>query len=107
MDQAKHNLLHFTTSTKVNGGAWKQKTHITGVLVNQKQEAHAILDLCQYPHDSNFTISVMLETVAHQEIGYLPPVLYLQMDNCWRENKNRYVLSFLSLLVERNIFEKV
>lgn len=31
--------------------------------------------------------------------GNLPKVFYLQMDNCWRENKNHYVLAFLSDLV--------
>ena len=44
-------------------GAWKLKMHLTGVLVNQKQEAHAFLDLCEYPHDSNLTINIMLETL--------------------------------------------
>lgn len=29
------------------------------------------------------------------------------MDNCVRENKNKYVLGFLSLLVEKNIFTEV
>ena len=36
-----------------------------------------------------------------------PPILYVQMDNCWRENKNKYVITFLCLLVENGIFEKV
>uniref|UniRef100_A0A8W8JJX8 DUF7869 domain-containing protein n=1 Tax=Magallana gigas TaxID=29159 RepID=A0A8W8JJX8_MAGGI len=37
----------------------------------------------------------------------LPPVLYLQADNCFRENKNKFVLSFLELLVRRRIFYEV
>ena len=41
------------------------------------------------------------------QFGQLPPTMYLQMDNCWRENKNRYVFCFLALLVELGIFEKV
>ena len=28
-----------------------------------------------------------------------PPILYLQADNCWGENKNKTVLAFLSFLV--------
>ena len=27
----------------------------------------------------------------------------LQMDNCWRENKNQYVLNFLALLAKLDI----
>ena len=52
-------------SHQVDEGAWKLKTHLRGVLVNQKQEAHVFLDLCEYPHDSNLTINVMLETLLH------------------------------------------
>lgn len=59
--------MHFIVphSHQVDEGTWKLKTHLTGVLVNQKQEAHAFLDLCEYPHDSNLTINVMLETLLH------------------------------------------
>ena len=36
-----------------------------------------------------------------------PKFLHLQADNCARENKNRYVFSFLSALVELGIFEEI
>ena len=39
--------------------------------------------------------------------GRLPPVLYLQMDNCYRECKNRYIMAFCAFLVEKKIFKKV
>ena len=29
------------------------------------------------------------------------------MDNCWRENKNRYMFAFLSYLVKTDIFEEI
>jgi len=37
----------------------------------------------------------------------LPECLYLQLDNCAGENKNRYVFAFLSLLVAKGIFKQV
>ena len=37
----------------------------------------------------------------------LPEVLYLQMDNCARENKNKCFFSFCSLLVELSIFRMI
>ena len=37
----------------------------------------------------------------------LPPVLFLQADNCWRENKNKYVFAFCELLVRRRVFKQV
>lgn len=29
------------------------------------------------------------------------------MDNCWRENKNKFVLSYLSYLIKCNIFSEI
>ena len=37
----------------------------------------------------------------------LPPILYMQLDNCWKNNKNRYVFCFWSMLVAKGIFEEV
>ena len=37
----------------------------------------------------------------------LPPKLFIQMDNCTRENKNKYVFGFFLLLIEMNIFTEV
>ena len=34
-------------------------------------------------------------------------VLFLKLDNCHRENKNRFLLSLASLLVEEKVFEEV
>ena len=37
----------------------------------------------------------------------LPPILILQLDNVSRDNKNRYVFAFFSLLVSKGIFREV
>jgi len=37
----------------------------------------------------------------------LPRNLLLQMDNCVKDNKNWHLLAFLSLLMERDVFEEV
>ena len=59
-------------------------------------------------HDSNLTMTVLLEVLVRcSEEFDLPPILYLQFDNCVRENKNRYMFALLALLVEEKIFEKV
>ena len=34
-------------------------------------------------------------------------MLYLQADNCWRENKNHALLTYLGWLVERGIFKEI
>lgn len=88
------------------------RTHLTGVLLHTKSPhgkfAYSFVDLLQYPHDSNLTITVIVEVLAKysKEHG-LPPTLYIQMDNTSRENKNKYVLGFSALLVQFGIFDKV
>ncbi len=54
------------------------------------------------------TTNIILQTleIINHRFG-LPPVLNLQLDNCWRENKNKYVFALLSLLVELSVFHKV
>jgi hypothetical protein len=37
----------------------------------------------------------------------LPPILHVQLDNCWKDNKSRYVFCFWSMLVAKGIFEEV
>ena len=39
--------------------------------------------------------------------GQLPPYLYLQIDNCYRECKNEHILGFCSLVVEKEILKEV
>jgi hypothetical protein len=43
----------------------------------------------------------------HEAQGRLPPVLFLQMDNCWRENKNRTMFGYLCWLVETAVLQRV
>ena len=62
-----------------------------------------------YPNiqnDPNLTVTVM-QRVLQTWQGILPPVLYVQLDNTARENKNSTVFGYLSMLVERGIFKKI
>ena len=67
-----------------------------------------------YQHDPNLTLNILMRVIAdtarkRQAAGKSVYVktLYLQMDNCVRECKNKYVLAFCQLLVEWGIFDKV
>jgi hypothetical protein len=37
----------------------------------------------------------------------LPRNLLFQVDNCMKDNKNRHLLTFFSLLIVRDVFEEV
>ena len=71
--------------------------------------AYGFYDILQFPHDSNLTINSLLRVLVDMfSAGNpLPHVLYLQFHNCLHENKNKYLLSFCSLLVQKEVFQKV
>lgn len=113
MDQNKTNIPHLLHVTKSSQNLWRLRTHLTGVLIHTKSPtgklAFAFYDILQFPHDSNLIMNVLLEVLANMcSSGKpLPRVLYVQLDNCFRENKNKFVFSLCSLLVQRKIFQKV
>ena len=59
--------------------------------------------------DPNLTCEVLYRTLLFEEFlrGFLPPKLYLQLDNCIRENKNTVFIGYLCWLVERGIFKSI
>ena len=59
---------------------------------------------------ANVTIDVIhrtLTSMLKEGQTHLPPVLNLQLDNCGRENKNRYLLAYLFMLVHLGVFVEV
>ncbi|KAL5468782.1 hypothetical protein EMCRGX_G029899 [Ephydatia muelleri] len=110
MDQSKTNVPFVCQRTKSTQNLWRLQSHITGVLIHTDsswgKQVLAFVDLYQYPHDSNLTINILIRTLNELEKP-LPPVLYLQLDNCFRENKNKFVMAFCALLVKFKFFSKV
>jgi len=50
----------------------------------------------------SWTPAIQLFRNAGTSISYF----YVQTDNCWRENRNKYIIIFLCLLFENDLFEK-
>ena len=42
-----------------------KRISLAGVLVNNRNMAYAFVDLCEWSHDSNLTINVLLATLAN------------------------------------------
>ena len=110
MDQSATNLPHLKKISKSSVNLWHLRTHLTGAIVHG-HGSEGFLGFLQYPHDPNLTINVLLQLLVkrfralHQTS--LPEKLYVQLDNCGRENKNQSVLAFLALLVQQGIFKEV
>ena len=101
MDQAKTNLPNTKLISKSTSSLWRLRTHVTGVILHSsRKNIYTYIDLLQFPHDSNLTITVIVKSLAEfVKCNPLPKVLYLQVDNTCRENKNKYVLTFCAILV--------
>ena len=58
---------------------------------------------------TNLTATVFMKCLDNiaKEKGHMPPVLYVQMDNCSGQNKNKFILALLSYLVKHKVFRKV
>ena len=66
----------------------------------------AYVDQGEYPHDSNLCAEVILRSLVYVRY-HLKSKLFLQMDNCARENKNKYICALAHLLVETGIFKEI
>jgi hypothetical protein len=104
MDQNKTDLPHFIRKSKTASNMWVLRTHVTGAIVHGRR-SYAFIDVHLWPHDSNLTINVLQNIILNEK--ELPPTLYLQLDNCYRENKNQFLFGYLALLVHYKIIKEV
>ena len=110
MDQSKTNVPLLLKEPKSAQHLYWLRTHLSGAIIHTRSPhgkiIYAFYDIMQWPHDSNLIFQV-LNNILHDFKAKLPNILYLQLDNCFRENKNRYVLGYCALLVQRKVFKKV
>ena len=93
MDQSKTNLPCLCKEIKSSQPLQQLTTHLTGVLVHTRSPhgklSYCFYDLLQWPHDSNLTATIFYEVLWDlKRKSVLPDILYLQLDNTARENKN-------------------
>ena len=85
------------------------KMHLYGALVHGRG-SYAMICPDHEEQGHNATIQCIWMIIVDQYLknGHkLPPVFFLQLDNTTKQNKGRFVLAFLAILVEHGIFERV
>ena len=108
-DQGAHGVPFYCQPSKTSQTIFKFRQYVVGVVthgVGVKLYRH----LSKFPRGANVTISVlhqMLLCLWRSNGGVLPRKMYLQMDNCWRENKNKYVFAYLSDLILKDVFDDI
>lgn len=108
MDQLKNYMPHFRHKNKFESSATLLKQCVMGVIVHGFRRfifaAHEYL-----PFGPNLTIECLHRTLqfVFASVGSTPPVLFLQLDNCYKDNKNRYVFAYCAWLIHSDLFEEV
>jgi hypothetical protein len=109
-DQLSNGIPQFREISKDDCGQMRIKNHLEIVQIAAAPDIIKCFivpeDICG---DSNVSVEVLQRSLKAEERrrGSLPPVLYLQLDNCRGSNKNTYLLSYLGWLVERGVFEVI
>ena len=114
MDQKTTNIPRVRHKTRATCNLTSAGTHLVGAILHSGQSStgkdiYGSFDFYQWPQiDPNLTASVLLKMIAKWCQFYkLPPIFYLQLDNCVKENKNQYMMWLFALLVELLVFDKV
>ena len=105
MDQKTTSLPKPKLLSKLTSNAWRLACHVVAVIVHGRGN-HVYVDVGEIPQDSNTTCNILVNTLL-KYADQLPPVLYVQMDNTVRENKNQFVFGLFCALIELNVFQKV
>ena len=110
-NQEAFSLPHFAFTMKAETTGYSMKMGLIGLLEHMPGRIRSL---------SLFTMAEDMETGANHIIevlhrwlekkaskGPLPPILLIQMDNCSRENKNKFLFGYLEFLVSVGIFEEI
>ena len=112
MDSAKTWSPHVTTNVMASKGLSDTgrplKTKLVGVLAD-KRWFQGYVTYPHYKEGANLSVTILHQALLkHVEWeGSLPPVLFLQMDNCGRDNKNHTMIAYLAYLVQTGRVQQV
>lgn len=107
-DQSSFGLPHFTTTPKSQRGH-SLKVKLVGLLEHRLQVRLFLYTMTQdHETGANHVIEALHRFLLTKRMeGPLPRKLFIQLDNCSRENKNRYVMGYLEMLVSACVFDSV
>jgi len=92
-DQAAYALPHFLEKDKATSSQ-KLPVYLMGALVHGRA-CYAFTYLNNIKHGTNIVIECLHRIFVHQKnkYGSLPRVLYLQLDNTCKQNKNKFMIA--------------
>lgn len=107
-DQSAFGLPHFMVKTK-NARGHAMKVKLVGLLDHKKpNEVHLMTMTEEHETGANHMVEAVHRfLMTRSKEGPLPRNLYVQLDNCTRENKNKFFLGYLEYLVAQRVFDTV
>ncbi len=107
-DQSAFGLPHFMIKTKDDRGH-SLKVRLIGLLEHNQENKLRLFTLTEeYPTGANHVIEAVHRFLTERgNQSTMPRVFYIQVDNCTKENKNRYLFSYLECLIRWNLFDEI
>jgi hypothetical protein len=109
-DQSKHGIPHSCGKSHASDAAWKLKLHLMGVIAHGIG-AYVFTCPANFAQGHNVTIQALFDVLEQIKTAkgwiHFPPTLYLQLDNTTKQNKGKWLMAFLALLVEAGTFTKI
>lgn len=107
-DQKSYGLPHFLFGTKSDKGH-KIKVRCVDVLEHRREKCLSLFTMTEeFESGANNVIESIQRVLNKRKTDRkLPPVLFVQADNCTRENKNRFFLAYFELLAANGVFKEV
>jgi hypothetical protein len=107
MDQSKTYLPKHEFNLTADQGAAKLKVHVMGV-ISHGRGVYAFNTLEDWPSDANLNIECLSRVLG--DIGWdtlADKIIFLQLDNTVRENKNFALFGWLAALVKLRVVKEV
>ena len=113
-DQGAFGSPFFKDKTKENDKWYKMRNYVVGVCIHNPDFPDLLFHhLPIFERGPNVTIEVIHRTLCFvsEQLNIngksIPRKLYIQLDNCSRENKNQFLVAFLCDLVWKKVFDEV
>jgi hypothetical protein len=99
-DQSAYGLPHFCEKDKLSSNMLKMPVYLMGALVHGYR-AYGFTYLKNIKHGSNIVLEclhhILCDVLATRK--HIPPIIFLQLDNTSKQNKNKYILACLCCLI--------
>ena len=109
--QCKFGVPHFVEQSKSDKGHKIKVKLVAGLehLQNDRKRLNVFAMTEEFATGADHIIETLHRILQgrKEEVRKLPPIFFLQLDNCTRENKNRYLLAYCELLVAQGVFKVV